>query len=133
MVPYVQERPALDDIGAGSRYGDALAEQTGGPIDFVRVPFDHPLVIMFSSGTTGAPKCIVHGTGGTLLQHMKEHLLHTDIRRDDRVFYFTTCGWMMWNWLVAALASEATLLLYDGAPFHSRQARCCSTMPTPRA
>src|SRR5690606_21424929 len=74
--------------------------------------------IMFSSGTTGVPKCIVHGAGGTLLQHLKEHRLHCDIRRDDRVFYFTTCGWMMWNWLVTALASEATLLLYDGSPFH---------------
>ena len=96
----------------------AAGEQPGGPIDFVRVPFDHPLVIMFSSGTTGAPKCIVHGTGGTLLQHMKEHALHSDIGRGDRVFYATTCGWMMWNWLVSALASEATLLLYDGSPFH---------------
>ena len=118
VVPYVRERPPLAGIRAGAHYGDALAAQPGGPIDFVRVPFDHPLVIMFSSGTTGAPKCIVHGTGGTLLQHMKEHLLHTDIKRGDRVFYFTTCGWMMWNWLVTALASEATLLLYDGAPFH---------------
>src|SRR3546814_4289875 len=73
---------------------------------------------MFSSGTTGVPKCIVHGAGGTLLQHLKEHRLHCDIRLDDRVFYFTTCGWMMWNWLVSALASGATLVLYDGSPFH---------------
>src|SRR5262249_42576479 len=80
--------------------------------------FDHPLYIMFSSGTTGVPKCIVHGAGGTLLQHLKEHKLHCDIRRDDKVFYFTTCGWMMWNWLISALASEATLLLYDGSPFY---------------
>ena len=73
---------------------------------------------MFSSGTTGVPKCIVHGAGGTLIQHLKEHLLHSDIRSGDRVFYFTTCGWMMWNWLVSGLASGATLLLYDGSPFH---------------
>ena len=82
------------------------------------MPFNHPLFIMYSSGTTGVPKCIVHGAGGTLLQHLKEHQLHSDIKAGDRVFYFTTCGWMMWNWLVSALASEATLLLYDGSPFH---------------
>ena len=82
------------------------------------VAFDDPLYILYSSGTTGVPKCIVHGVGGTLLQHRKEHVLHTDIRRGDVVFYFTTCGWMMWNWLVSALASGATLVLYDGAPLH---------------
>ena len=118
MVPYAEESPALDGVRDAVLYGAALAAEQGGPIDFVRVPFDHPLVIMFSSGTTGAPKCIVHGTGGTLLQHMKEHALHSDIGPGDRVFYATTCGWMMWNWLVSALASEATLLLYDGSPFH---------------
>lgn len=88
------------------------------PVRFERLPFDHPLYILYSSGTTGVPKCIVHGAGGTLLQHLKEHRLHSDIRPGDRVFYFTTCGWMMWNWLVSALASEATLLLFDGSPFH---------------
>src|SRR5882672_12934800 len=72
----------------------------------------------YSSGTTGVPKCIVHGAGGTLLQHQKEHLLHTDLKRSDRLFYFTTCGWMMWNWLMSALATGATLVLYDGSPFH---------------
>ncbi len=118
VVPYTRDRAPLDGLGGACHYEDALAEQPGGEIDFVRVPFDHPLTIMFSSGTTGVPKCIVHGAGGTLLQHMKEHLLHSDVKRDDRVFYVTTCGWMMWNWLVTALASEATLLLYDGAPFH---------------
>ena len=81
-------------------------------------PFSHPLYIMFSSGTTGLPKCIVHGAGGTLLQHLKEHRLHCDIKPGDRAFFFTTCGWMMWNWLVTMLASEATIMLYDGSPFH---------------
>ena len=87
-------------------------------LSFVQVPFDHPLFIMFSSGTTGPPKCIVHSTGGTLLQHLKEHQLHTDIQPGDRVFYYTTTGWMMWNWLLSSLASGATLILYDGAPLH---------------
>ena len=87
------------------------------------LPFDHPLYILYSSGTTGVPKCIVHGAGGTLLQHLKEHQLHCDIRAGDRVFYFTTCGWMMWNWLVSALASGATLVLYDGSPFHPGRRR----------
>ncbi len=85
-------------------------------LDFARLPFDHPLFVMYSSGTTGLPKCMVHGAGGTLLQHLKEHQLHTDLRDGDRIFYFTTCGWMMWNWLVSALASGAAIVLYDGAP-----------------
>ena len=88
-----------------------LASGTADGFSYERFPFNHPLYIMFSSGTTGVPKCIVHGAGGTLIQHLKEHQLHCDIRRGDRVFYFTTCGWMMWNWLVSALASEATLIL----------------------
>jgi acetoacetyl-CoA synthetase len=85
---------------------------------FVRLPFDHPLYILYSSGTTGAPKCIVHGAGGTLLQHLKEHQLHSDLKPGDRLFYFTTTGWMMWNWLVTGLASKATIVLYDGSPFY---------------
>ncbi|MEK9693641.1 MAG: acetoacetate--CoA ligase [Rhodospirillaceae bacterium] len=88
------------------------------PIIFESFPFNHPLYILFSSGTTGTPKCIIHGAGGTLIQHIKEHALQTDTRPGDRIFYFTTLGWMMWNWLVSALAMEATLVLYDGAPFH---------------
>jgi len=105
-------------LDRGVWYADWMAPYAAGPIDYRRMPFDAPLYILFSSGTTGKPKCIVHGTGGVLLQHLKEHVLHCDERPGDRVFYFTTCGWMMWNWLVSALAAEATLLLFDGSPFH---------------
>jgi acetoacetyl-CoA synthetase len=116
VIPYAEDRgPA----GADSiSYADAIAGGVETPIDFEPFAFDHPLYILYSSGTTGAPKCIVHGAGGTLLQHAKEHRLHADLRPLDRLFYFTTCGWMMWNWLVSGLAAEATLLLYDGSPFH---------------
>ncbi len=108
---------ALADELAGGVLYDAFAARGGeGPPTFARLPFAQPLFIMFSSGTTGQPKCIVHSAGGTLLQHAKEHQLHADIRPGDRVFYFTTCGWMMWNWLCSALAAGATLCLYDGAP-----------------
>ncbi len=96
----------------------AIAPYAPRPVSFTRLPFDHPLYILYSSGTTGVPKCIVHGAGGTLLQHLKEHRLHCDMRPGDRVFYFTTCGWMMWNWLVSGLANGATLMLFDGSPFH---------------
>ena len=96
----------------------ALLKGAGNPdLAFTRLPFSHPLYIMFSSGTTGVPKCIVHSAGGTLLQHLKEHKLHCDLKHGERLFYFTTCGWMMWNWLVSGLAAEATLCLFDGSPF----------------
>lgn len=115
---------AADQVAAGLPRAQAMARFLEGyaprPPTFERLPFNHPLYILFSSGTTGVPKCIVHGAGGTLIQHMKEQRLHCDIRPGDRVFYFTTCGWMMWNWLVSALSSEATLMLFDGSPFHPR-------------
>ena len=95
----------------------ACREHSEAPLEFARLPFDHPLYVMYSSGTTGKPKCIVHGAGGTLLQHLKEHQLHVDLKRDDTLFFFTTCGWMMWNWLVSALATGCRVVLYDGSPF----------------
>jgi acetoacetyl-CoA synthetase len=118
IVPYTRERPDLDGLPNAQRIDDFVAPFPPREIEFASLPFDHPLYVLYSSGTTGAPKCIVHGAGGTLLQHLKEHLLHTDIKPGDRFFYFTTCGWMMWNWLASGLASQATLLLYDGSPFY---------------
>jgi acetoacetyl-CoA synthetase len=120
VIPYVEAEPALARLRQAAplaRHWNAFGER-GARLHFASMPFNHPLYILYSSGTTGVPKCIVHGAGGTLLQHLKEHLLHTDLRRGDRIFYFTTCGWMMWNWLMSALATGATLILYDGSPFH---------------
>ncbi|MGH8197603.1 MAG: acetoacetate--CoA ligase [Steroidobacteraceae bacterium] len=116
VVPYVGVQPRarqLPQVIAFSDYG-----VRGESLRFERLPFDHPVYILYSSGTTGVPKCIVHGAGGTLLQHLKEHLLHTDLKPGDRLFFFTTCGWMMWNWLVSALAAQVTIVLYDGSPLH---------------
>ena len=98
---------------------DAIVEQPVSAFVFDRFPFNHPLYILYSSGTTGIPKCIIHGAGGTLLQHTKEHLLHCDLHAGDKLFYYTTTGWMMWNWLLSGLASESVILLYDGSPFAS--------------
>ena len=107
-----------EEIKSAALYSGWQREYAGvNEIEFEQLPFDHPLYIMYSSGTTGVPKCIVHGAGGTLVQHLKEHRLHCDIGPKDTLFYFTTCGWMMWNWLVSGLASGATLVLYDGSPF----------------
>ena len=118
VVPYVHREHDLSHVPHARLYADFLAPfHFVDDIEFAQLAFDHPLYIMYSSGTTGVPKCIVHCAGGALLQHLKEHKLHGDVKPGDRVFYFTTCGWMMWNWLVSALAAEATLLLYDGSPF----------------
>jgi acetoacetyl-CoA synthetase len=115
VLPYLHARPT-----AGVGLEEFVAPYVAHDIRFEQVEFNHPLYILYSSGTTGVPKCIVHGTGGTLLQHLKEHRLHSDLRAGDRLFYFTTLGWMMWNWLVSGLASGAALLLYDGSPFVGR-------------
>ncbi|MBT6205308.1 MAG: acetoacetate--CoA ligase [Alphaproteobacteria bacterium] len=118
VVPYVEEAPDLSSLRDAASWGEATADVPAGDIAFTQVAFDHPLFIMYSSGTTGAPKCIVHGHGGTLLQHLKEHRLHCDLQAGDRLFYFSTCGWMMWNWQVSGLAIGATLMLYEGNPAH---------------
>ncbi|MEQ8247032.1 MAG: acetoacetate--CoA ligase [Alphaproteobacteria bacterium] len=126
VVPFVDAAPDIARLPGAALWDDYLAPYAPGDIVFAQLPFAHPLYIMYSSGTTGVPKCIVHGAGGTLLQHLKEHLLHTDLRQDDRLFYFTTCGWMMWNWLASGLACGATLVLYDGSPFQPDATRLWS-------
>ena len=118
IVPNLDAVPDISSIPGARRYAEVLAEHAGAKLAFTRLPFDAPLYVLYSSGTTGKPKCIVHGAGGTLLQHRKEHAFHVDLTAADTLFYFTTCGWMMWNWLVSGLASGATLVLFDGSPFH---------------
>lgn len=117
VVPYMNPAADLGSIAHAEWFADFKDEQAS-TLEFAQLPFDHPLYILYSSGTTGTPKCIVHGAGGTLLQHLKELMLHTNLRRSDSICYFTTCGWMMWNWMVSSLAVGATVVLYEGSPFY---------------
>ena len=118
VVPYINPDPEIVNVPGAVLYGSFISRTKNTEINFEQLPFDHPLYIMYSSGTTGLPKCMVQSAGGVLINHMKEHLLHTDLKREDVIFYFTTCGWMMWNWLVSALSTGATVVLYDGNPFY---------------
>ena len=119
LVPYLDAKTSHSLEGAVT-LEEFVANYSTAPIEYPQLPFNHPLYILFSSGTTGKPKCIVHGVGGTLIQHLKEHRFHVNLKHDDKLFFFTTCGWMMWNWLVTALASEVTIVLYEGSPFHPK-------------
>ena len=116
MVTYLPDNKEISHINNSIHYQD-FVDNSAEEIEFVQVPFDHPLYIMYSSGTTGLPKCMVQSVGGILINHLKELVLHVDVKREDVIFYYTTCGWMMWNWLVSSLATGATVLLYDGSPF----------------
>jgi acetoacetyl-CoA synthetase len=118
VVPYTEQKADISALANAVHYQDFRSSESGLEIEFKQLPFDHPLYIMYSSGTTGLPKCMVQSAGGILVHHLKELLLHTDLKRKDTIFYFTTCGWMMWNWLTSSLAVGASLVLYDGNPFH---------------
>ena len=118
VVPFTEKDPDIRSISNAVLYDDFKSLEPAPAIEFEQLPFDHPLYIMYSSGTTGLPKCMVQSAGGILVHHLKELLLHADLKREDTIFYFTTCGWMMWNWLVSSLAVGATIVLYDGNPFH---------------
>ncbi len=118
VVPYTEQDADISKVPNGVHYNDFISSETGLEIEFEQLPADHPLYIMYSSGTTGLPKCMVQGAGGILIHHKKELMLHSDLKRQDTIFYFTTCGWMMWNWLTSSLSVGATLVLFDGNPFH---------------
>ena len=118
VIPYTEKKPNIAHVPNSILYEDFISKQRGLEIEFEQVPFGHPLYIMYSSGTTGLPKCMVQSVGGVLVHHLKELKLHTDLKREDTIFYFTTCGWMMWNWLVSSLALGASVVLYDGSPFY---------------
>ena len=122
VVPYTEQKADIGAIANAVHYQDFRSSESGLEIEFEQLPFDHPLYIMYSSGTTGLPKCMVQSAGGILVHHLKELMLHSDLKREDTIFYFTTCGWMMWNWLTSSLAVGATLVLFDGNPFHPHPA-----------
>jgi len=122
VVPYTEKSPDISKVPKSILFDDYISVKTKSEIQFEQLPFDHPIYIVFSSGTTDKPKCVVHRAGGILLQHLKELMLNTDMKREDIIFYFTTCGWVMWNWLVSSLSQGASIVLYDGSPFFPDEA-----------